>query len=108
MNNSYRFVNHGGLIYDLVEGDDVYHITVQGSLGGPKTLEVPKSEFTRDQVKLWLRGGIHIQNALTDASADTREFLITGITPGEWDRLYGEPEDRPVPIELGGDDDTPF
>ncbi len=32
-----------------------------------------------------------IQNIVPNLSADEREFLISGITPAEWESLYGEP-----------------
>ena len=31
-----------------------------------------------------------IQNIVPNLSADEREFLISGITPTEWESLYGE------------------
>ena len=37
-----------------------------------------------------------IQNAFPHLSADEREFLLTGITPEEWDELYKEAEDEEV------------
>ncbi len=30
-----------------------------------------------------------IQDAFPELSADDREFLLTGITPEEWDRAFG-------------------
>jgi len=33
-----------------------------------------------------------IQDILPDFSADQREFLMTGITPAEWDESFGEEE----------------
>lgn len=34
--------------------------------------------------------GKNVQNVFPDLSADDREFLMTGITPEEWDNAFGE------------------
>lgn len=34
--------------------------------------------------------GAHIQNALPLLTPDEREFLLTGMTPEEWDAAFGE------------------
>jgi hypothetical protein len=39
----------------------------------------------------WQRGAL-IQNAFSDLNADEREFLMTGITPAEWAKMFGEEE----------------
>ena len=38
----------------------------------------------------WVGEGELIQNVFPDMSADDREFLMTGTTPAEWDKLTGE------------------
>ena len=38
------------------------------------------------QYALWKRGML-IQDAMPDVSLDEREFLISGIYPGEWEKL---------------------
>lgn len=38
------------------------------------------------------RNGQHIQNAMPELTADEREFLLTGMTPEEWDAAFGEEE----------------
>lgn len=35
------------------------------------------------------KGGMYIQDAYPNLTADEREFLISGTTPEEWDRLFG-------------------
>jgi len=35
------------------------------------------------------KGGMYIQDAYPTLTADQREFLISGATPEEWDRLFG-------------------
>jgi hypothetical protein len=44
---------------------------------------------TVEQVELWQNGTL-IQDAMPQASADEREFLISGCTPACWDLLGGE------------------
>ena len=34
--------------------------------------------------------GKNVQNVFPDLSADDREFLMTGITPAEWDAAFGD------------------
>jgi hypothetical protein len=43
---------------------------------------------TEDYIK-W-RGGTLIQNAFPYLTPNEREFLITGITPEEWAKEFGE------------------
>jgi hypothetical protein len=42
-----------------------------------------------EQLEAW-QGGELIQNAMPDLSAELREFLMTGITPFEWEENFGE------------------
>lgn len=50
-------------------------------------------DVTEEQLKAW-NEGLVIQKAMPHLSADEREFLITGITPDEWDAEFKEPEDE--------------
>lgn len=50
-------------------------------------------ELTDDQYSNWLSGGQMIQNALSHLDADAREFLMTGITPEEWEATFPPEED---------------
>jgi hypothetical protein len=39
---------------------------------------------------LWARGeGPPIQDAFPNLTAGEREFLMTGVTPAEWENLFG-------------------
>jgi hypothetical protein len=53
-------------------------------------MEIPlsHSEFEK-RVTLW-QTGMLIQNAFPMLSADQREFIKTGITPQEWEEMFGE------------------
>lgn len=46
-------------------------------------------DITQAQMDAW-RGGELVQNAFPNLSPSEREFLMTGITPDEWDRMFGE------------------
>ena len=39
------------------------------------------------QIALWLEGAL-IQDVMPNLSPDEREFLMTGITPAEWDEAF--------------------
>lgn len=58
--------------------------------GVAHTLDIP---VTQEQLDDW-RGGTLIQNAMPNLSPDDREFLMTGMTPDEWEDNYqGEDDD---------------
>lgn len=46
-------------------------------------------DITEDQLHAWADGKL-IQDAMPNLSADDREFIMTGITPQEWDSSFGE------------------
>lgn len=58
--------------------------------GAVHTREIP---VTQEQLDYWEVSGKRIQNALPDLSADDREFLMTGITPEEWEEAFGEDDE---------------
>ena len=42
---------------------------------------------TEQQLDTW-QAGTCIQNAMPNITPDDREFLMTGITPAEWDETF--------------------
>lgn len=46
---------------------------------------------TEEQLAKW-HEGTAIQHAMPNVSADDREFIMTGITPEEWDEAFGDGE----------------
>ncbi len=54
--------------------------------GNKNVLDIP---VTLAQLTMW-KGGELIQRAMPNLSADEREFLMTGITPEEWEKTFGE------------------
>lgn len=64
-------------------------ITMQSKLTGKvHTMDLP---ITEQQINLW-QGGMLIQKAMPQLTADQREFLITGATKEEWDAAF-KPDD---------------
>jgi hypothetical protein len=55
--------------------------------GVEHTLDI---NVTASQLKQWLDGEL-IQDVMPHLSREDREFLMTGITPEEWDKLSDEP-----------------
>ena len=56
-------------------------------LSGKETeMDLP---ITQEQLISWMQGQKLIQDVMPDLSADEREFLMTGITPEEWESLFG-------------------
>lgn len=58
--------------------------------GIERTKEFPS--VTEEQMERWDHGEL-IQNVFPELSDDDREFIMTGITPDEWDELFPENED---------------
>ena len=48
--------------------------------------------ITEAQVYDWAKGA-SIQDAMPDLSPEGREFLMTGITQGEWDSMFSDSEE---------------
>jgi len=44
-------------------------------------------DVTLEQVASWEQGEL-VQNAMPNLSADEREFIMTGITPAEWNEMF--------------------
>lgn len=52
-------------------------------------LHIREIDVTEAQLEAW-QGGQLIQEAMPHLSVDDREFLMTGITPEEWDKMFDE------------------
>jgi len=42
---------------------------------------------TEDQIQNWKNGAL-IHKAMPNVSAEDREFIMTGLTPEEWDEMF--------------------
>ena len=56
---------------------------------GSRVADIP---CTLQQLDAWARGAL-IQVAMPNLTEDEREFLLTGMVPGEWEELFGEEEE---------------
>jgi len=52
--------------------------------GVERTLDLP---ITEEQIEAWNAGTL-IQEAMPQLSAEDREFIMTGVTPEEWDEEF--------------------
>jgi hypothetical protein len=52
--------------------------------GKSHEMEIDVSE---KQITLWMEGAL-IQDVMPNLSPDEREFIMTGITPAEWDEAF--------------------
>lgn len=50
-------------------------------------------DVTADMLLEWEAGAL-IQSVMPHLSADDREFIMTGITPEEWDAAFPEEEEK--------------
>ena len=65
--------------------------------GKMNSMDIP---ITKEQYKDWQSGRTPVQVFFPQLSIDEREFLISGITPEEWDEeIGGEPDDFPLNYE---------
>mgnify|MGYP003125791943 FL=1 len=58
--------------------------------GNTNTMEL---NVTQEQLTAW-ESGVNIQVAMPQLNAEEREFVKTGMTPTEWNELFGEEEDE--------------
>ena len=64
------------------------NITMTSILSGiTRTKNIP---VTKSQIYNWKIAGVLIQNAMPDVSVTDREFIMTGITPEEWNSVCAE------------------
>lgn len=49
-------------------------------------------DITEEQIHSWHNGEL-IQEAMPNLTTDEREFIMTGITPDSWSKLFGDEED---------------
>jgi hypothetical protein len=54
-------------------------------------LEVSQAQLDRIDVRYYTKE--LVQNIVPDLSAEHREFLMTGVTPEEWNELFNPIED---------------
>jgi hypothetical protein len=66
-------------------------ITKTSILSGKEhTMDLP---VTQEQIDTYNKGAL-VQRAFPHLSAEEREFLLTGITPAEWNKAFPPDEDE--------------
>lgn len=60
--------------------------------GKEGSMEIPLSQEEFETSYNSWRSGTLIQEAFPTLTVEQREFLMTGITPDEWSRAFGEEE----------------
>lgn len=58
--------------------------------GRTHTMEL---DVTQAQLDLYAQGNELIQNVFPNLNPDEREFIKTGVTPEEWNAMFGGDED---------------
>jgi hypothetical protein len=58
--------------------------------GKVNVLDIP---VTTEQLNKWEVEGALIQDAMPDLSPEHREFILSGLTPEDWNELF--PDDEP-------------
>ena len=62
-------------------------ITKVSQLSGKKSsMEL---DVTQEQLDLYAEGVKYVQDVFPNLNPSEREFLMTGITPNEWDGVFG-------------------
>ena len=65
-----------------------------GLTGKVYTMELPLTQREFERGCEAMDRGVLIQYAFPTLNADQREFILTGITPEEWDAHFGPTEDE--------------
>jgi predicted esterase len=82
-----------GLRYTIYADNDPNKTVI--SLRGKRIIVNCPLEDVSQRWFYWQMGGQFIQKAFDNLNAEEREFLITGITPSEWNEAFkDEPEDK--------------
>jgi hypothetical protein len=71
-------------------GDTPKVIVIAKGMMGVTTMLLPLSLGALQRgIEAW-DNGAYVQDAFPTLNADQREFLMTGITPGEFDKMFEE------------------
>ncbi len=63
-------------------------LTKTNFLGKTNTMQLNISDEEFEECSKKHRNGIAVQDAFPMLNADEREFILTGLTPEEWDNLF--------------------
>lgn len=63
-------------------------LTKTNFLGKTNTMQLNISEEEFEECSKKHQSGMAVQDAFPMLNADEREFILTGLTPEEWDNLF--------------------
>jgi hypothetical protein len=77
------------------DADGNIYVTRPNMYGQITTHRIATKEYSPMDIATWMftRGDL-VQNAFPNMSADDREFLMTGITPAQWAKMFPKGEDE--------------
>lgn len=85
------FVNEKGIKFRIAsENPNVAPIILECSKNMLGCKSAMKINTTLEQLERWKMSGELIQNAFPELDVDSREFLLSGITPSQWERMIIE------------------
>lgn len=64
-------------------------------------------DITREQWDQWLEGNTFVQDCFPQLNEDDREFILSGMTPEEWDEIYPD-EEEDISLAQEDDDEPAF
>ena len=70
------------------KNDGTADVTALSNISGE--LNTMTMKMTKERHNKWVMERTLIHNAFPNLTADEREFLMTGILPGEWEELFKE------------------
>lgn len=78
----------------VTDAEGNIYVTRPGMHGRINTHRIATKEYTPEAIAGWLRqrSTRFIQDIFPEMSAEDREFLMSGITPTEWNAMFGEDE----------------
>ena len=83
------FANKPHIVRANTVDDHMVVVAISAATGEKHAMPL---EITEAQVYDWAKGA-SIQDAMPDLSPEGREFLMTGITQGEWDSMFSDSEE---------------
>lgn len=63
-------------------------VTKKSAISGK--ISTREIDITEEQLEKYYSGDQNIQHVFPYLSADDREFIMTGITPEEWNSVFGK------------------
>lgn len=74
--------------------DNKVCVTRSNWLGNENSMILPmeEAEFLH-RVAMWKKTGMLIQEVFPEFNADDREFVLTGTTPEEFERMFGKEDE---------------